>query len=277
MPPQISPVLILEKIVVFFLQLFGRMGYRIRTTITTELDLILFASSTLRRGLEFVFRNEHNGVIRNALVTQIIFSGIDSFIPTMLLVSIATGVSAAEMILTLQSFGSEKEVVNLLTRFLSLELSPLLTAIVIICRSGSAVAVDVGNMSINKEIKGLELLGMDVLVYLAFPRLVGITVAQVVLAVYFSSLSIVLGIFFSVLLESSTNFQYFFILIASITPLELLAFVCKNLLFGFIIGSNSCFHGLRVQYSVTEVPQETQQAIIHSLVTVFIINAFFVL
>lgn len=261
----------------FLLQLIDRIGSSTRLTLLTELELILFASTTLRRGGRFVCQHEHNGVIRNSMVTQIIFSGVDSFIPTMLLVSIATGVSTAELILTLQAFGSEKEVVNLLIRFLALELSPLLTAIVIICRSGSAVAVDLGNMSINQEIKGLELLGIDVLIYLAFPRLVGITVSQIVLAVYFSCLSIILGIFFSVLLESSSNFKYFFILIDSINPLELLAFLFKNLLFGIIIGANSCFHGLRVKYSVTEVPQETQQAIIHSLVTVFFINALFVL
>lgn len=261
----------------FLLQVIDRIGHSARQTIMIELELVLFASTALRRGVIFVWQNEHNGVIRNSIVTQIIFSGIDSLIPTMLLVSVAIGFSAAQLILTLQSFGSEKEVVNLLIRFVALELSPLLTAIVVICRSGSAVAVDIGNMSINKEIKGLELLGIDVLVYTAFPRLLGIAVSQVILAVYFSSLAIILGIFFSVLLESSSNFKYFFILISSITPIEVLAFFFKNILFGFVIGSNACFHGLRVQYSVTEVPQETQQAIIHSLISVFLINTLFVL
>jgi phospholipid/cholesterol/gamma-HCH transport system permease protein len=225
-----------------------------------------------------LFQHEHNGVIRNSIVTQIIFSGVDSLIPTILLMSVAIGFSVtAQLILTLQAYGSEKEVVNLLIRFVALELSPLLTAIIVISRSGSAVAVDIGNMAINKEIHGLELLGIDALVYVAFPRLLGIAVSQIMLAVYFSSLSIILGIFFSVLLESSSNFKYFFILINSISPLELLAFLFKNMLFGFIIGANACFHGLQVKYSVTEVPQETQQAIIHSLVSVFFINALFVL
>lgn len=261
----------------FFWQFLERIGYSTRQTILTELELMLFASTVLRRGLIFVGRNEHNGVIRNALVTQIIFSGIDSFIPTMLLVSVATGVSAAELILTLQAYGSEKEVVNLLIHFLALQLSPLLTAIVLICRSGSAVAVDMGNMAINREIRGLELLGIDVLVYLGFPRMVGIAISQIVLAVYFSCVAVILGIFFSVLLESSSNFKYFFLLIASITPQELVEFLFKNMLFGLIIGSNACFHGLRVKYSVTEVPQETQQAIIHSLISIFFLNALFVL
>jgi phospholipid/cholesterol/gamma-HCH transport system permease protein len=261
----------------FFLQFIDRIGYSVRRTILTELELVLFASTAFRRGIRFLVRNQHHGVIKNAIVTQIIFSGIDSFVPTMLLISIASGISTAELILTLQAFGSEKEVINLLIRFLALELSPLLTAIVLISRSCSAVAIDMGNMSINKEIKGLELLGIDVLIYLVFPRLIGMTVSQIILAVYFSSLSIVLGIFFAVLFESSSNFKYFFILINSLNPQELLSFLFKNLLFGLIISANGCFHGLRVKYSVTEVPQETQKAIIHSLVSVFFINALFAL
>jgi phospholipid/cholesterol/gamma-HCH transport system permease protein len=261
----------------FFLQCLERLGACTRQTILIELELILFASTTVRRGLHFIWRNEHNGVIKNALVSQIIFSGIDSFFPTMLLVSIATGISATELILMLQAYGSEKEVVNLLIRFLALKLSPLLTALILISRSGSAVAIDMGNMSINKEIMGLEMLGIDVLVYLGFPRIVGIAISQVTLAVYFSCLSVILGIFFSVLMESSANFKYFSVLIDSITPLELLSFVFKNVLFGLIIGSNACFHGLRVKHSVTEVPKETQQAIIHSLLTIIFFNALFVL
>ena len=90
------------------LQLIDRLGYSVRNTILTELELVLFASTVLRRGVKYVCKNEHNGAIRNSIVTQIIFSGIDSFLPTMLLVSIAIGVSAAELILALQAYGSEK-------------------------------------------------------------------------------------------------------------------------------------------------------------------------
>jgi phospholipid/cholesterol/gamma-HCH transport system permease protein len=240
--------------------------------------LLFFMMTAIRRGFIFIIKNEHNGIIKNAIVTQIIFSGIDSLIPTILLMSISIGLSVtAQLIMTLQAYGSEKEVINLMIRFVALELSPLLTAIIIICRSGSAVAVDLGNMSLNKEIKGLELLGIDSLVYVAFPRLVGITISQIVLAVYFSTLSVILGIFFSVLADSTANFKYLFILINSLSPIELVKFAAKNSLFGLIIGANACFHGLKVESSVTEVPQKTQTAIVHCLISMFIVNVLFLL
>lgn len=260
-----------------FSQLLYVFGNSSRQSVIITLELILFTTTALRRGFSFVYQYEHNGVIRNSVVTQIIFSGVDSLIPTLLVMSITVAFSVtAQLIVTLQAFGSEKEVMNLLIRFVALELSPLLTAIIIICRSGSAVAVDLGNMSINREIRGLEQLGIDVMIYLVFPRLVGIAISQVTLAVYFSFLSLILGIFFSVFLESASNFKYFFIVIESLAPLEILYFLFKNLLFGLIIGANACFHGLRVENSVTEVPQETQQAIVRSLIMIFLINALFI-
>ncbi|NOQ36307.1 MAG: ABC transporter permease [Methylococcaceae bacterium] len=258
-----------------FIDVLGRIA---RQSISTTLELIFFTTTAIRRGFSFIHKDEHNGVIRNSIVTQIIFSGVDSLIPTLLVMSITVAFSVtAQLIITFQTFGSEKEVINLLIHFVAFELSPLLTAIILICRSGSAVAVDLGNMKINKEIRSLELLGVDVMVYLVFPRLLGISISQTALAVYFSTLSLVLGIFFSVFLESASNFKYFFILIESIAPLELVAFLVKNIFFGLIIGANACFHGLRVQVSVTEVPRETQQAIVHSLVMIFLLNALFIL
>lgn len=262
----------------WLLNTIDRLGYSIRTSLLNEIELLFFITTALRRGFIFMIQNEHNGIIKNAIVAQIIFSGVDSLIPTILLMGISIGFSVtAQLIMTLQAYGSEKEVINLMIRFVALELSPLLTAIIIICRSGSAVAVDLGNMSFNKEIKGLELLGIDSLVYLAFPRLIGMTVSQVVLAVYFSTLAVVLGIFFSVLADSTANFKYLFILMDSLLPTELLKFILKNTLFGLIIGANACFYGLKVQNSVTEVPQQTQSAIVHCLISMFIINVLFLL
>jgi phospholipid/cholesterol/gamma-HCH transport system permease protein len=262
----------------WLLNLIDRLGYTLRSSVLMEIELLFFTTTAIRRGLVFMMQTEHNGIIKNAIVTQIIFSGIDSLIPTILLMSISIGLSVtAQLIITLQAYGSEKEVVNLMIRFVALELSPLLTAIIIICRSGSAVAVDLGNMSLNKEIKGLELLGIDILVYVAFPRLIGIALSQIILAVYFSTLSIILGIFFAVLVDTSANFKYLFILTHSLVPIELVNFVIKNVLFGLIIGANACFHGLKVKHSVTEVPQQTQQAIVHCLISMFIINVLFLL
>jgi len=77
-------------------------------------------------------------------------------------------------------------------------------------------------MSINQEVKGLELLGIDVLVYLAFPCLIRHSNITDSLSVYFATLSLALGIFFSAIFDSPSNLKYFSILIDSIEPTELI-------------------------------------------------------
>jgi phospholipid/cholesterol/gamma-HCH transport system permease protein len=194
--------------------------------------------------------------------------------PTLFLFSLLIGLSVtAQLILFFQTFATEKEVITMLTHFVALQLSPTLTSIMLIARSGSAITVDIGNMSINHE---MALLGIDPYIYLVYPRLIGLAISQVALAVYFSIFSMSFGIFFSALLDSPTNYKYFFLLINSFSITELILFLINNAICGVAIAAYACFYGLNVKESVTEVPQATQKAIVTSLLAIFLINTFFV-
>ena len=258
-----------------FSRLFGMVGRRTINTFLYVLDLTVFIMQILRswrrRGGIF------NRASRSAIVTQIIFSGVDA-IPTITVLSLAVGLSVtAQLIFTVQVFAEDADVVHLLTTLIALELGSLLTAFILIGRSGSAIAVDLGNMSLNREVEGLELLGINVYDFFISPRIVGMAVSQLALAIYFSTLCIVTGVTFAAMLESTANFKFLFALASAFDPIDLMVFVIKNLMFGLVIGATACFHGLRVGISVTEVPQETQRAIVNALVLVFIMDGIFVL
>jgi phospholipid/cholesterol/gamma-HCH transport system permease protein len=223
----------------------------------------------------------HGGVFnragRQSVITQIIFSGVDA-LPTITVLSIAIGVSVtAQLIFLLQTFATENEITYVLTRVVALELGSLLTAIIVIGRSGSAIAVDLGNMTLNQEVEGLELLGVDVNNYFVTPRLLGVAFSQLALAIYFASLALLVGITIAALVDNTANFKHLFALANAFEPQELIIFLIKNLLFGLIIGATACFHGLRVGVSVTEVPQETQRAIVNSLILIFLLDGLFAL
>ena len=243
----------------------------------TFITTLQFTFCVISRG--FLYNRQHpkNNVIKQGIYAQIIFSGIDTLFPTLFIFSLIIGLSVtAQLILFFQSFATEKEVITMLTHFVTLQLTPTLTSIMLITRSGSAITVDLGNMSINHEIKGLALLGIDPYIYLAYPRLIGLAISQIALAVYFSILSISFGILFSALLDSLTNFKYFYLLINSVSFTELILFLINNAICGTTIAAYACFYGLNVKESVTEVPQATQKAIVTSLLAIFLINTFFV-
>jgi len=231
------------------------------------IDLTVFLISAMRN-----WRGELNRAARHAITTQIIFSGIDT-LPVLSFLALAVGASiTAQLILLVQMVGTDADVIRMITQVVAMELSPLLTAVIIIGRSGSAITVDLGNMKLHRETEGLELLGIDMRKFFIRPRLAGVVISQLILSVYFALIAIVSGVLFSALSSSASHMRYLVAIPLAFEPTQLIAFVIKDLLFGLVIGGAACFHALRVTASPTEVPQQTQQAIVNSLMVIFMID-----
>jgi phospholipid/cholesterol/gamma-HCH transport system permease protein len=79
------------------------------------------------------------------------------------------------------------------------------------------------------------------------------------------------------MLGGSSYLKYLTEIPLAFDPYDLLLFLLKNLFFGLIIGATACFHGLRVELSTTEVPQQTQRAIVNSLTLIFVLDGLFAL
>ena len=95
--------------------------------------------------------------------------------------------------------------------------------------------------------------------------------------VYFSIISVISGVAVTAMLGGSSYLKYLTEIPLAFDPYDLLLFLVKNLIFGLLIGAAACFHGLRVEFSTTEIPQQTQRAIVNSLSLVFILDGLFAL
>jgi len=234
------------------------------------LDLTSFIINALReRG---GYQHYFNRATLQTLFSQIIFTGIDA-LPVVTLLALAIGVSITSQILALgQTLGNEHGVQVMLTNVIGMELSPLLTAIVLIGRSGSAMTVDIGAMKLHGEVEGLVLLGINVNHFFVTPRILGTAVAQFTLAIYFAAIALFGGVLLDNLISSVQYTHQLGRLAAVLQPEQLIVFAFKNLLFGIVIAGTACFHGLRVRTSPTELPQQTQRAIVTSLVLVFFMD-----
>ncbi len=247
----------------------GWVGRRTSNFVLYLFDLAAFAVKALSAWLR---HNPFNPAVREALVTQLIFAGLDA-LPVIGLLAVAAGVSITYQLIAIVRLVSEpQEVVNLLTQMVVLELGSLLTAIVLTGRSGAAIAVDLGNMQLRREIEGLELLGIDVYDLLITPRLIGTALAQLALAVYFSLIALVFGIGVSALLISSGVLNYLLLLPYAFHPYDVLLFAGKNFGYGLLIGTSACFNALRVERSPSELPQQTLHAFVSSLLLIFLVD-----
>lgn len=255
-----------------FARLLGIVGRRTTIAAFYTIDLTLFTVHALRSLAKRPQR--FNRASRATILAQVIFAGIDA-LPAVILLALLVGfIVTAQLILTMQVVAQDADVLRLLVTLVALEFGSLLTAFVVIGRSGSAITVDIGNMAQRREIEGLILLGIDTQLFFVAPRLIGLAISQLVLATFFSVIALVSGVVFAALIESPANFRFLLELDLFFEPVMLLSFVIKNLLFGLVIAAAACFHGLSVGVSVTEVPQATQRAIINALVIVFFIDGF---
>jgi phospholipid/cholesterol/gamma-HCH transport system permease protein len=213
-------------------------------------------------------RNSYKNV-----VSQMIFTGIDALPAITLLAFIVGFLFTFRLISIVDSVGGTEDLVDILVKVIGLGIAPLISAFILISRTGSAIVVYIGNMKLHGEIQSLELLAVNINNFLIAPELISCAISQLALTVYFTIITMIGGILLSSFIISEDHLQLLSLLPQAITPSLLAAFVVKNLLYGFIIASTACYHGLSVMKSLTEMPQQTQKAIINSLVIIFLIDA----
>jgi phospholipid/cholesterol/gamma-HCH transport system permease protein len=255
--------------------LTGAIGRRTLALVLYPVDLTAFILRAFGDSRRHTRR--YNRAAVNTLVSQIIFTGVDA-LPTITLIGVAVGLGlVSQLIALMHMFGSMREMVAVLAQVVALEMGPLLTAILIIGRSSSAIAVELGHMRLNKEVEGLWLLGVNTNDLLVTPRLLGTATAQLALAVYFTLIAIISGTLFAAAFVAPGYIHFLQQVPLALDPSDLAVFVIKNLLFGIIAGAAACYHGLQVERSPTEVPQQTQRAIVNAISLIFIVDGLFAL
>lgn len=218
-----------------------------------------------------------NRANRHALIAQTIFTGIGALPFVVFIAGAIALVFTAQIVHFSSEVSNDVDVINYLTHAICFEIGPLMTAIILISRSGSAITVDIGNMKLRGEIDGLTLLAVDIDDYIVAPRLFGCALSQTILAIYFSAVALYGGILIAGVIYSP---RYFFAMgdaLLVLSPATIGLFVIKNVLFGIIIAGTACFQALQVEGCVTQLPQHTQKAIIRALVQIFLIDMLFAL
>jgi len=173
----------------------------------------------------------------------------------------------------LPQFGQGSLLYTILVLVITRELGPLLTAFIIIARSATAIATELGNMVVSHEIEAYVSVGIDPIAYLVVPRFLGVTVSLVVLTVYFNLSGLIASFLISQLIKPIQFAEYFRNLIAALQPVDVVSSLLKSVIFGAVISAVACFQGFRVKTSSTEIPVVVIRAVGQGFVLCFIANA----
>ncbi|MFA5858109.1 MAG: ABC transporter permease [Elusimicrobiota bacterium] len=234
-------------------------------------DLLLMLFLTLKTYLKPPSISAKN-VIRSVIYRQIIFTAIDA-LPLITVISLGLGIVVIVSGMTqLANLGAVDLVGKIIVLVFVREMGPLITAFMVISRSGSAMATELGSMKITKEIESLEIMGIDIAHYILAPRLISCTVSTVLLTIYFIIIALLGGYLISALMIKISFVVFMNNVLSAFTFQDVIVSIVKSLFFGITIALISCYHGLEVENSTTQMPPATSNAIVNSIVLCVIIN-----
>ncbi len=220
----------------------------------------------------FIGRKQSGRTITGVVASQVYFTGWEA-LPLMMILAIATGVVVVIQSSAQLSFlGGTPGNADILVAILFRELGPLLTALIVIARSGIAVATEVGNMKVNDEIDALRVMGIDPMSFVVFPRLVGGVIAVTTLSIYYVFSSFIGG-YLALRMKGPIAIEAFVhSILVSLTPMDLGLFLMKNMFNGLMIFGIASQEGFSVGRSPHEVPQATTRAVMRIVIYVVGLN-----
>jgi phospholipid/cholesterol/gamma-HCH transport system permease protein len=237
-----------------------------------EYTLEVFLMIYLSFRAAFFDNSQGLGSVFSVVSAQIYFTGYQA-LPLISVLALASGsIVILQSSSNLSLLGGANMVGDLMVAIIVRELAPLLTALIVIARSGTAVASEIGNMRVNREIEALEAMGIHPLSYVVFPRLLGGIISVICLSIYFVAVACMGGYLVTSLLQHMPFSFYTDILARAFTGADIGLFFLKNTFSGAIIFMIACYQGFLVKQSPHEVPQVTTKAVVNSVIYVVLFN-----
>ena len=184
------------------------------------------------------------------------------------------GVLTVQTFPTLKSYGAQSQTGYLVAVSLVRELGPVLCALMVTGRVGSAISAELGSMVVSQQIDAMRALGTDPVRKLVWPRLFALLVSLPLLTVLADVLGIFGGWVTAVALYSVSSSVFISAVRDGITTDDLIGGIVKPLVFSVIIGTIACRQGLSTEGGTVGVGRSTTRAVVMASIIVIIADYF---
>jgi phospholipid/cholesterol/gamma-HCH transport system permease protein len=175
----------------------------------------------------------------------------------------------------LKQFGADAFIVNLLGVSLVRELGPMLAAILIAGRSGSAITAQIGVMRVTEELDAMSVMGIPHGFRLVMPRALALAVAMPLVAVW-TTLMALLGGMLAADISLGISPRYFVNALPAAVDLANLGLATgKSVVFGLLIALIACHYGLRIEPNTESLGKGTTASVVTSITVVILVDALF--
>lgn len=225
----------------------------------------------LGQACRFIARGRVSG---RDLVDQMASMGVNS-IPVALLTALSSG-AVISLYFTpfLKQYGVQNMAGGFTALAVSRELIPVLTGVVVAARAGSAIAAEIGTMKVTEQIDALRSLAVSPIQYLAVPRILASVIMLPVVAALGDAIGILGGFLVAVYMDGVAPATFPDSIRQQLEPRDFYLGLVKTIVFGLILSVVGCHQGMKTEGGATEVGKATTNAVVISIVLIYITNFF---
>jgi phospholipid/cholesterol/gamma-HCH transport system permease protein len=199
--------------------------------------------------------------------------GVDA-LPIVGLISFLLGLIMAFMsAVQLQQFGANIYVASLVALAMVRELGPIMTAILVAGRSGSAFAAEIGTMKVSEEVDALVTMGFRPAMFLVAPKIIASVLVVPLLAMYSNLFAIAGGLLIGVTTLDLTVNAYMAQTMSTLTIFDINWGLFKSAIFAVLIATVGCFKGYQVRGGAASVGQATTSAVVTGIFLVILVDS----
>ncbi|MEI7611860.1 MAG: ABC transporter permease [Betaproteobacteria bacterium] len=224
--------------------------------------------------LRYLFSNPQDIPWREFSAT--VFKSGAQALPVTALIGFLIGIVLSYLsAIQLKTFGADIYIVNLLGVSIIRELGPVIVAVLVAGRSGSAMTAQIGVMRVTEEIDALVTMGVSKTLRLVLPKVLALSITMPLLVVWCSAAGLVGGMV-SANLEMGLAYNYFIEALPRVVPLaNLWIGMGKGFVFGLLIALLACHFGLKVRPNTESLSAKTTMAVVTAITVVILVDALF--
>jgi phospholipid/cholesterol/gamma-HCH transport system permease protein len=175
----------------------------------------------------------------------------------------------------LQQFGANIYVASLVAFAMVSELGPIMTAIIVAGRSGSAYAAEIATMKISEEIDALKAMGFNPALFLAIPRIIAAVIVVPLLTIFSDIFAVAGGLIVGVFILDLTPSSYISKTIEALTLFEVMWGLSKSVVFAVLIAWIGCLRGFQARGGAASVGNAATSAVVSSIFLIILFDSIF--
>ncbi len=197
-------------------------------------------------------------------------------LPIVSLISVLVGLILAFVgVVQLRMFGAQIYIANLVGIAMAREMGAMMTAIIMMGRTGAAYATQLGTMEVNEEIDALKTLGISPMEFLVMPRMLALILMMPLLTVYADLVGILGGALVGVGMFDLSTAQYWEQTVKALNLNQFAIGVSKSAVFAVLIAASGCFHGMHSERSASAVGYAATRAVVVGIVLIVVTDGIF--